>query len=127
MDIRQLHYFLVLCEEMNYTRAAQRLFLSRQALRQSITASLYCAASRLSCAPRKKTQVRIPQHTTKMPTNSTMGPAMARRPVVLSLCLIPNSSPTPGKACLSVRPDFQQRSPGRQGKGGQFAQSLTVR
>ncbi len=38
MDIRQLHYFLVLCEEMNYTRAAQRLFLSRQALRQSITA-----------------------------------------------------------------------------------------
>ena len=36
MDIRQLHYFLVLCEEMNYTRAAQRLFLSRQALRQSI-------------------------------------------------------------------------------------------
>ena len=29
MDIRQLHYFLVLCEEMNYTRAAQRLFLSR--------------------------------------------------------------------------------------------------
>ena len=38
MDIRQLHYFLVLCEEMNYSRAAQRLFLSRQALRQSITA-----------------------------------------------------------------------------------------
>ena len=38
MDIRQLHYFLVLCEEMNYTRAAQRLFLSRQALRQSINA-----------------------------------------------------------------------------------------
>ena len=28
MDIRQLHYFLTLCEEMNYTRAAQRLFLS---------------------------------------------------------------------------------------------------
>ena len=26
MDIRQLHYFLVLCEEMNYTRASQRLF-----------------------------------------------------------------------------------------------------
>ena len=39
MDIRQLHYFLVLCEEMNYTRAAQRLFLSRQALRQSISPS----------------------------------------------------------------------------------------
>ena len=38
MDIRQLHYFLVLCEEMNYARAAQRLFLSRQALRQCITA-----------------------------------------------------------------------------------------
>lgn len=38
MDIRQLHYFLVLCEEMNYSRAAQRLFLSRQALRQCISA-----------------------------------------------------------------------------------------
>lgn len=38
MDIRQLHYFLVLCEEMNYTRAAQRLLLSRQALRQSVSA-----------------------------------------------------------------------------------------
>lgn len=38
MDIRQLHYFLVLCEEMNYTRASQRLFLSRQALRQCISA-----------------------------------------------------------------------------------------
>ena len=38
MDTRQLPYFLVLCEEMNYTRASQRLFLSRQALRQSITA-----------------------------------------------------------------------------------------
>ena len=38
MDIRQLHYFLALCDEMNYSRAAQRLFLSRQALRQSITA-----------------------------------------------------------------------------------------
>ena len=38
MDIRQLHYFLGLCDEMNYSRAAQRLFLSRQALRQSITA-----------------------------------------------------------------------------------------
>ena len=38
MDIRQLHYFLVLCDEMNYSRAAQRLFLSRQALRQRISA-----------------------------------------------------------------------------------------
>ena len=38
MDIRQLHYFLVLCDEMNYSRAAQRLFLSLQALRQSISA-----------------------------------------------------------------------------------------
>ena len=33
MDIRQLHYFLTLCEEMNYTRAAQRLFLSPTKLR----------------------------------------------------------------------------------------------
>ena len=45
MDIRQLHYFLVLCEEMNYTRASQRLFLSRQALRQSITCLLYTSPS----------------------------------------------------------------------------------
>lgn len=38
MDIRQLNYFLTLCEELNYTRAAQRLLLSRQALRQSVAA-----------------------------------------------------------------------------------------
>ena len=38
MEIRQLQYFLVLCEKMNYTHAAQALFLSRQALRQSIAA-----------------------------------------------------------------------------------------
>ena len=52
MDIRQLHYFLTLCEEMNYTRAAQRLFLSRQALRQR--ASLHWkpkCAGRCSSAP----------------------------------------------------------------------------
>lgn len=38
MDIRQLKYFLVLCEELNYTRAAKRLYLTRQALRQSMDA-----------------------------------------------------------------------------------------
>ena len=33
MDIRQLHYFLVLCEEMNLHRARHSgCFLSRQAL-----------------------------------------------------------------------------------------------
>ena len=51
MDIRQLHYFLVLCEEMNYTRASQRLFLSRQALRQSITRWKPSSAARCSSAP----------------------------------------------------------------------------
>ena len=51
MDIRQLHYFLTLCEEMNYTRAAQRLFLSRQALRQSISARKPKCAGRCSSAP----------------------------------------------------------------------------
>lgn len=51
MDIRQLHYFLVLCEEMNYTRAAQRLFLSRQALRQSISPSRPNCAGRSFSAP----------------------------------------------------------------------------
>lgn len=38
MEIQQLHYFLVLCEELNYTRAAKRLYLTRQALCQSIHA-----------------------------------------------------------------------------------------
>ena len=51
MDIRQLHYFLVLCEEMNYTRAAQRLFLSRQALRQSISARSSSAPTTGSASP----------------------------------------------------------------------------
>ena len=51
MDIRQLHYFLVLCDEMNYSRAAQRLFLSRQALRQSISALEAELCGPLSSAP----------------------------------------------------------------------------
>ncbi|WP_018307096.1 LysR family transcriptional regulator [Desulfitobacterium hafniense] len=36
MDISKLKAFLVCCEEMNYTKAAVRLFISRQALRQTI-------------------------------------------------------------------------------------------
>ena len=61
MDIRQLHYFLTLCEEMNYPRAAQRLFLSRQALRQSISALeelvglfLRCKKSDLIAGPQRE-------------------------------------------------------------------------
>lgn len=38
MTIQQLQYFLTVCEELNYSRAAERLYLSRQALRQSISA-----------------------------------------------------------------------------------------
>lgn len=36
MDITQLRYFLAIARHMNYTRAAEELYLSRQALRQSI-------------------------------------------------------------------------------------------
>lgn len=38
MTIQQLHYFLALCDDLNYTRTAERLYLSRQALRLSIAA-----------------------------------------------------------------------------------------
>lgn len=38
MTIQQLHYFLALCEDLNYTHTADRLYLSRQALRLSIAA-----------------------------------------------------------------------------------------
>lgn len=38
MTIQQLRYFLALCEDLNYTHAAGRLYLSRQALRLSIAA-----------------------------------------------------------------------------------------
>lgn len=38
MTIQQLRYFLALCEDLNYTHTAQRLYLSRQALRMSIAA-----------------------------------------------------------------------------------------
>lgn len=38
MTIQQLRYFLALCEDLNYTRTAGRLYLSRQALRLSINA-----------------------------------------------------------------------------------------
>ena len=36
MTIQQLTIFLAVCEEMNYTRAAARTFMSRQAVRQNI-------------------------------------------------------------------------------------------
>lgn len=38
MTIQQLRYFLALCQDLNYTRTASRLYLSRQALRLSIAA-----------------------------------------------------------------------------------------
>ncbi|MBD9288787.1 MAG: LysR family transcriptional regulator [Faecalibacterium sp.] len=38
MTIQQLRYFLALCQDLNYTRTAERLYLSRQALRLSIAA-----------------------------------------------------------------------------------------
>lgn len=38
MTIQQLTAFLAVCEQMNYSRAAEKLFISRQALRQSIAA-----------------------------------------------------------------------------------------
>ena len=36
MDITQLRYFLVTADTLNYTRAAERLYMSRQALRQAL-------------------------------------------------------------------------------------------
>lgn len=36
MDIAHLRYFLALCDEMNYTAAAQRCFITRQAMRQAV-------------------------------------------------------------------------------------------
>lgn len=38
MTIQQLRYFLALCEDLNYTHTAGRLYLTRQALRLSISA-----------------------------------------------------------------------------------------
>lgn len=37
MDITQLRYFLAAAETLNYTKAAKQLYISRQALRQSLT------------------------------------------------------------------------------------------
>ena len=36
MTIQQLSVFLAVCDEMNYTRAAARSYMSRQAVRQNI-------------------------------------------------------------------------------------------
>lgn len=36
MTIQQLQYFLAVCEDLNFTHTAERLYLSRQALRMSI-------------------------------------------------------------------------------------------
>lgn len=38
MDTQQLTYFLALCDTLNYTTAAERCFISRQAMRQSLLA-----------------------------------------------------------------------------------------
>ena len=38
MTIQQLRYFLALCQDLNYTHTAGRMYLSRQALRLSIAA-----------------------------------------------------------------------------------------
>lgn len=38
MDITQLRYFLTAAETLNYTRAAEKLYISRQALRQALAA-----------------------------------------------------------------------------------------
>lgn len=38
MDIMQVRYFLATAETLNYTKAAEKLFLSRQALRQALAA-----------------------------------------------------------------------------------------
>src|SRR5690554_1316373 len=37
MDIFKLKAFLACCEEMNFTKAAEKLFISRQGLRQKIS------------------------------------------------------------------------------------------
>ena len=51
MDIRQLHYFLVLCEEMNYTRAPSACFYpDRPCVRASRPSRPNCAG-RSSSAP----------------------------------------------------------------------------
>ena len=38
MDITQIRYFLKTAELLNYTRAAEQLFITRQSLRQAIAA-----------------------------------------------------------------------------------------
>ena len=38
MTIQQIHIFQVLCHELNYTRAAANLYMTRQAVKQNITA-----------------------------------------------------------------------------------------
>lgn len=48
MTIQQLRYFLALCQDLNYTRTAGRLYLSRQALRLSIAALETSSAARCS-------------------------------------------------------------------------------
>ena len=36
METQQMRYFITLCEEMNYTKVAERLFITRQALRKAV-------------------------------------------------------------------------------------------
>ena len=48
MTIQQLRYFLALCQDLNYTRTAGRLYLSRQALRLALPRWKTSSAARCS-------------------------------------------------------------------------------
>ena len=43
MTIQQLRYFLALCEDLNYTRPAGRLYLSRWKMSSAARCSSMCA------------------------------------------------------------------------------------
>jgi DNA-binding transcriptional LysR family regulator len=43
MQLHQIHYFLALCEEYNFTRAARRIGVSQPSLTNAISAFTYIA------------------------------------------------------------------------------------
>ena len=49
MTIQQINIFQTLCSDMNYSKAAEKLFMTRQAVRQNVSAM----ESELGCQVRK--------------------------------------------------------------------------
>lgn len=120
MTIQQLRYFLALCEDLNYTHTARRLYLSRQALRLSINAlerelcgSLFTNASNHLVLTEKGQHFRaqaapVVEHFDQMCALAYQDIQSPPLLLGISAALVPNYLPTLGE----LLDHFRQQYPG---------------